>query len=53
MSPNDLLKKHHVSFNQIEGFCQKWEIVEFSLFGSILRSDFGPGSDIDVLVAFS
>ena len=34
-------------------FCRKWKIIEFSLFGSVLRDDFGPDSDVDVLVAFS
>lgn len=38
---------------KIAEFCRKWGIVEFSLFGSILRKDFRPDSDIDVLVAFS
>jgi predicted nucleotidyltransferase len=33
-------------------FCQKWKITELALFGSALRSDFGPESDIDVLVTF-
>lgn len=37
----------------IEAFCQKWKIGEFSLFGSILREDFGPDSDVDVLIEFS
>ena len=37
---------------QIEAFCRKWNIREFSLFGSVLRDDFGPDSDIDVLVTF-
>jgi uncharacterized protein len=36
---------------QIEDFCRKYGVAEFSLFGSILRDDFGPGSDVDVLVA--
>ena len=31
-------------------FCSKWKIAEMSLFGSVLRDDFGPDSDIDVLV---
>lgn len=35
---------------QIEDFCRKYGVAEFSLFGSILRNDFGPGSDVDVLV---
>ena len=33
-------------------FCRKWGVAEFSIFGSVLRSDFGPDSDIDVLVSF-
>lgn len=37
---------------KIEEFCRKWEIEEFSLFGSVLREDFRPDSDIDVLVSF-
>ncbi|MBN2092244.1 nucleotidyltransferase family protein [candidate division KSB1 bacterium] len=37
----------------IEAFCQRWKIQEFSFFGSILRDDFQPQSDIDVLVSFS
>src|SRR5829696_3811815 len=37
---------------QIETFCRKWDLVEFSLFGSVLRDDFGPESDVDVLVRF-
>lgn len=34
-------------------FCRKWQIREFSLFGSVLRDDFGPASDVDVLVSFA
>jgi predicted nucleotidyltransferase len=34
-------------------FCRKWRIVEFALFGSVLREDFGPDSDVDVLVDFA
>ena len=37
----------------IAAFCQKWKIVEFSLFGSVLRDDFRPDSDVDVLVSFA
>lgn len=36
----------------IAEFCKRWRIVEFSLFGSVLRDDFGPDSDIDVLIEF-
>ena len=38
--------------SKIAKFCKKWQIVEFSLFGSILRDDYGPDSDVDVLVRF-
>ena len=37
---------------KIAGFCSRWKILEFSLFGSVLREDFGPDSDVDVLVTF-
>jgi predicted nucleotidyltransferase len=37
---------------QIADFCRRWRITEFSLFGSVLRDDFRPDSDVDVLVAF-
>ena len=34
-------------------FCKKWKVRELYLFGSVLRDDFRPDSDIDVLVTFS
>jgi hypothetical protein len=36
----------------IAEFCRKWEIRQLSLFGSVLRDDFGRDSDVDVLVSF-
>lgn len=36
----------------IAQFCQRHHICKLSLFGSVLRSDFTPESDIDVLVEF-
>jgi uncharacterized protein len=33
--------------------CQRWRITELSLFGSVLRPDFRPDSDIDLLVTFA
>jgi predicted nucleotidyltransferase len=33
-------------------FCQRWRIRELALFGSALRDDFGPDSDVDILVTF-
>ena len=38
---------------RIADFCRRWKIVEFALFGSVLRDDFRPDSDIDVLVSFA
>ncbi|HIJ64425.1 MAG TPA: nucleotidyltransferase [Candidatus Hydrogenedentes bacterium] len=37
---------------EIEAFCRRWEIVELAFFGSVLRDDFGPDSDVDILVRF-
>jgi uncharacterized protein len=37
---------------QLAAFCRKWAVAELSLFGSVLRADFAPGSDVDVLVEF-
>ena len=36
----------------LNAFCEKWKVRELSLFGSVLRDDFGPESDVDVLVSF-
>jgi predicted nucleotidyltransferase len=41
-----------LSSQQIRGFCQKHHIRQLSFFGSVVRDDFGPQSDIDVLVDF-
>ena len=38
---------------EITQFCQRWRVRELALFGSVLRDDFGPDSDVDVLVTFS
>ena len=41
-----------VPMNAIATFCNRWKVRELSLFGSVLREDFGPSSDIDVLIRF-
>lgn len=41
-----------VDRERIAAFCRKWKVRELSLFGSVLREDFGPRSDVDVLVSF-
>jgi predicted nucleotidyltransferase len=38
---------------KIGEFCHRWMVIEFSLFGSVLRDDFRPDSDVDVLVTFA
>ena len=38
---------------RVTEFCHKWQVTEFALFGSVLRDDFRPDSDIDVLVSFA
>jgi predicted nucleotidyltransferase len=43
-------KKFRLPRKKIAEFCKRWGITEFSLFGSVLREDFRPDSDIDVLV---
>lgn len=37
----------------IAAFCQRWNVAELSLFGSALRDDFRPESDVDVLLTFA
>lgn len=41
-----------VNQEQIADFCRRHRIRRLSLFGSVLRDDFGPDSDVDVLVEF-
>ena len=38
--------------SQIDSFCRSWQVSELALFGSVLREDFGPDSDVDVLIQF-
>lgn len=38
---------------RIAEFCDRRRITELAIFGSVLRDDFGPGSDVDVLVTFA
>ena len=37
---------------QVATFCARWGVMELALFGSVLREDFGPDSDLDLLVRF-
>ncbi|MFH0980577.1 MAG: nucleotidyltransferase family protein [Planctomycetota bacterium] len=41
-----------INADRIADFYRRWRIREFALFGSVLRPDFQPDSDIDVLITF-
>ncbi len=47
-----LTQRIPLSKAKVAAFCKRWKISEFSLFGSVLRDDFRPDSDVDVLVSF-
>ena len=38
---------------KIAEFCDCWQVIEFALFGSVLRDDFRPDSDIEILITFA
>lgn len=44
----------HLSYDsqRLEDFCRRWQVRQLSLFGSALRNDFKPESDLDFLVGF-
>jgi predicted nucleotidyltransferase len=42
-----------IPIEHIQSFCQRHQVTEFALFGSILRDDFQDDSDIDVLISFA
>lgn len=46
-------KKLDVPRDQIADFCRRWQISELALFGSVVRDDFGPDSDVDILITFA
>ncbi len=39
--------------SKVADFCKRWSVSEFAIFGSALRSDFRPDSDVDILVSFA
>jgi predicted nucleotidyltransferase len=47
-------ERHGVSLpvDRIAEICRKYDVVELSVFGSVLREDFGPESDVDFLAVF-
>ena len=48
-----LMNLSEITVSKIRDFCERWRIVEFALFGSILREDYRADSDVDVLVTFA
>ncbi len=46
-------KRFTIPRKKIADFCKRWSISEFAIFGSALRADFRPDSDVDVLVSFT
>ncbi len=45
--------KIKVDYRRVAAFCSRWKVKELALFGSVLRADFGPDSDVDVLIGFA
>ena len=39
--------------DRLVDFCRRWKVAELSLFGSALREDFRPDSDVDLLISFA
>lgn len=39
--------------DQIAGFCRRWSIARLEVFGSALREDFGPDSDLDFVATYA
>ena len=42
-----------VDRDKIKSFCEKWKIIEYSFFGSVLTDNFRDDSDVNVLVEFA
>lgn len=47
------MNQTQVTQEQLTDFCRRWGVSELALFGSILRADFRPDSDVDVFVSFT
>jgi predicted nucleotidyltransferase len=45
-------KCFNIPSDRLAAYCKRWQIKELALFGSVLRDDFGPQSDVDVMVCF-
>jgi len=49
------MRRHNVEIadEKLAEFCRAWKITELALFGSVLRNDFRPDSDVDFLVTYA
>lgn len=45
--------KIRIPKSKVAEFCKRWGVSEFAIFGSALRGDFRPDSDVDVMVSFA
>jgi predicted nucleotidyltransferase len=54
MKTMEKLKKNGISldYNVLTGLCKKYCVNELAVFGSSIRDDFTPNSDVDILVSF-
>ncbi len=46
-------QRHELPIAELRGFCTRWNIRKLCVFGSYLRDDFGPQSDVDFLATFA
>ncbi len=51
--PEQIYQRLGITPQHLQAFCQHWQIRQLALFGSVLREDFHPDSDIDVLIDFA
>jgi predicted nucleotidyltransferase len=49
---NQSMEKLDISRKELEAFCRKYRIQKLAFFGSVLRGDFSPTSDVDVIIEF-
>ena len=52
MEARDKLRSLGIDLDRLAELCDRWKIAEIALFGSALREDFRPDSDVDLLVTY-
>ncbi len=48
----ELSQRINTAPESLAEFCERWQVAELAFFGSVLRDDFRPDSDVDVLITF-